>query len=213
MGAHCAIMTDEIPNDDEMARHARKMAKKKVARDRQISKREDERGVLTVLTGKGKGKTSAAIGMVVRAAGHGIRCAVIEFIKGPRETGEHVALKALAPTVSVHIMGEGLTWETQDRRRDMAATARAWQVAETALNDPDIGLVILDELSIALKYDYLSLDQILPVLEARPAAQHVVVTGRNAPEDLMKLADTVTDMANIKHAFQAGVRAQPGLEF
>jgi cob(I)alamin adenosyltransferase len=168
--------------------------------------------VLLVLTGNGKGKSSSAFGMVARALGHGMRVGVVQFIKGRASTGEETFFRRFPEEVSYHVMGEGFTWETQDRQRDIAAAAAAWDVGRHLLADPALGLVVLDELNIALKYRYVLLGDVLAAVRSRPALQHVVITGRGAPQELIEAADTVSELQAVKHAFQAGVRAQKGVE-
>jgi cob(I)alamin adenosyltransferase len=192
-------------------RHRQRMQRKKAVVDAGIAKANEDRGVLLVHTGNGKGKSSSAFGMVARALGHDMRVAVIQFIKAPGTTGEEKFFKQF-PQVSYHVMGEGFTWETQNRERDIAAAQAAWQKACEYLSDPAINLVVLDELNIILKHKYLPLDEVLHKLQQRPPMQHVVVTGRAAPPELIEIADTVTEMREIKHAYKAGVRAQPGIE-
>lgn len=208
-------MTDirsSLPEDDahSAARHRARMQRKKAVVDARIAAVE-QRGVLLVLTGDGKGKSSSAFGMVARALGHGLHVGVVQLIKGRYETGERRFFGRF-PGVSYHVMGKGFTWETQDRERDVRAAAAAWEMAERMLRDSAFALVVLDELNIALRYRYLKLETVLHALRSRPAAQHVVVTGRGAPAELIELADTVTDMQPVKHAFEAGVCAQRGIE-
>ncbi|MFZ5932228.1 MAG: cob(I)yrinic acid a,c-diamide adenosyltransferase [Pseudomonadota bacterium] len=191
--------------------HTEKMQRRKALVDARIAKATQERGVLIVNTGNGKGKSSAAFGMLARALGHNMRAGVVQFIKGAFSTGEEAFFRRF-PEVSYHVMGEGFTWETQDRARDVAAARAAWAKACTMLEDPSFELVILDELNIVLKYEYLSVEEVLEKLLARPPMQHVVATGRHAPQALMDIADTVTNMQAVKHAFEAGVRAQKGVE-
>ena len=198
---------------DENARHQEKMQKRKDVQDREVASKTMEKGVLTVHTGPGKGKSTAAFGLALRALGHGKRVVVVQFIKGGWETGEVTALKRFDDLVEWHTMGEGFTWETQDRSRDIAACERAWKIAQAALKREDVGLVVLDELNIALRYDYLPLEKVLEDLKARPRMQHVVITGRNAKPDLVDAADLVTEMTLVKHHFRAGVKAQAGFEF
>lgn len=193
------------------ARHRARMQRRKASVDARIAAATEQRGVLLVLTGNGKGKSSSAFGMVARALGHGMHVGVVQFIKGKYATGERAFFRRF-PEVSYHVMGEGFTWETQDRERDVRAAAAAWAVAVDMLRDPAYALVVLDELNIALRYRYLALDGVLEALRSRPAAQHAVVTGRGAPAELVEAADTVTDMQVVKHAFKAGVRAQRGIE-
>ncbi|MEQ6342700.1 MAG: cob(I)yrinic acid a,c-diamide adenosyltransferase [Gammaproteobacteria bacterium] len=199
------------PDTSREERHRLRMQRKKAVVDAHIASATEERGVLIVNTGNGKGKSTAAFGMVARALGHGMRVGVVQFIKGSFSTGEEAFFRRF-PEISYHVMGEGFTWETQDRSRDIQAAQAAWAVAATLLRDADTALVVLDELNIALKYGYLSLDDVLDTVGARPARQHVVITGRAAPPALIEAADTVTEMTLIKHAFQAGMRAQNGVE-
>ena len=195
------------------ARHKARMQRKKAIIDEKIAEAQDEYGLLLVHTGNGKGKSSSAFGMVARALGHGMKVGVVQFIKGAASTGEENFFRRLPDEVRYHVMGEGFTWETQDRQRDIAKAREAWAVAAELLADPEIGLVVLDELNIALKYGYLDLDPVLADIESRPMLQHVVVTGRGAPPKLIEAADTVTEMSLVKHAFKAGVKAQKGVEF
>ena len=197
---------------DADTRHAERVRRKKAVVATGIAAAQAARGVLLVHTGNGKGKSSAAFGVVARALGHGIRVAVIQFVKGRTDTGEEAFFRRI-PEVAWHVMGDGFTWETQDRARDAAAARRAWETARGYLADPAIGLVVLDEMSYAFKYGWLAADEVLPALAARPRMQHVIVTGRAAPEALVAAADTVTDMGLVKHAFQAGVQAMPGIEW
>ncbi|MCQ4250060.1 cob(I)yrinic acid a,c-diamide adenosyltransferase [Pseudomonas stutzeri] len=195
------------------ARHKARMQRKKAVIDEKIAEAQDEYGLLLVHTGNGKGKSSSAFGMVARALGHGMKVGVVQFIKGAASTGEENFFRRFPGEVRYHVMGEGFTWETQDRQRDIAKAREAWAVAAELLADPEIGLVVLDELNIALKYGYLDLDPVLADIESRPMLQHVVVTGRGAPPKLIEAADTVTEMSLVKHAFKAGVKAQKGVEF
>ena len=201
---------NESPERDE--RHLARMQRKKAIMDERIASAPNECGLLLVLTGNGKGKSSSAFGMLARAMGHGLQCGVVQFIKGRNCTGEEIFFRRFPEQVRYHVMGEGFTWETQDRQRDIAAAEAAWQVSREMLRDPAIGLVVLDELNIALKHGYLDLEQVLSDLQARPPMQHVLVTGRGAKPELIDLADTVTEMGVIKHAFQAGIKAQKGIE-
>jgi cob(I)alamin adenosyltransferase len=194
-------------------RHRARMQRKKEVVDQQIDASQRHAGVLLVNTGNGKGKSSSAFGMVVRALGHGMKVGVVQFIKGAKATGEERFLRRFPDEVAFHAMGEGYTWETQDRERDIAAAARAWDKARSFLSDPAIGLVVLDELNIALKYRYLDAAHVVADLRARPAMQHVIVTGRGAPPELIEAADTATDMQLLKHAYAAGIAAQPGIEW
>ena len=197
---------------DRDTRHNARMARKKDVVDDRIAAAQAERGVLLVNSGNGKGKSSAGFGLVARALGHRMRVGVVQFIKGRSDTGEEAFFRA-QPGVAWHVMGEGFTWETQDRARDVATAGAAWDVARGLLSDPGIGLVVLDELNIALKYQYLDAERVVADLRARPRMQHVVVTGRGAPPALVEAADTVTDMTPVKHAFAAGVKAMPGMEW
>jgi len=203
-------MSESTERDD---RHKARMQRKKALIDEKIAEAQDEYGLLLVHTGNGKGKSSSAFGMVARALGHGIKVGVVQFIKGTASTGEEAFFRRFPDEVRYHVMGEGFTWETQDRQRDIAKAREAWAVAAELLADPEIGLVVLDELNIALKYGYLDLAPVLADIESRPLLQHVVVTGRGAPDGLIEAADTVTEMGLIKHAFKAGVKAQKGVEF
>lgn len=207
-------MTDEnIAQNDGDARHAEKMAKKKAVRDRMAATKTIEKGLLIVHTGKGKGKSSAAFGMALRAVGHSMKTVVVQFVKGSRDTGERRVLERFPELVQFHAFGEGFTWETQDRAADIAAATRAWEIAKAALADPEVRMVLLDELNIVLRYDYLPLDEVLAALAARPADQHVVVTGRNAADEMLAAADLATEMTLLKHPFRDGVKAQAGVEF
>ena len=200
-------------SNERDARHKARMQRKKAVVDEKIAEAQDEYGLLLVHTGNGKGKSSSAFGMVARALGHGIKVGVVQFIKGAASTGEENFFRRFPDEVSYHVMGEGFTWETQDRQRDIAKAREAWTVAAQLLADPQIGLVVLDELNIALKYGYLDLEPVLADIESRPLLQHAVVTGRGAPPGLIEAADTVTEMSLVKHAFKAGVKAQKGVEF
>jgi cob(I)alamin adenosyltransferase len=202
-------MTNENERD---ARHVARMQRKKDVVDQQVAAADTERGVLLVNTGNGKGKSSAAFGVVARAIGHGLRVAVVQFVKSRKDTGEEAVL-GVHPGVNWHVMGEGFTWETQDPGRDAAAARAAWDVARGYLADPAIGLVVLDEMTYAFKYQWLELNDVLAAFTARPPMQHVIVTGRAAPEGLIEAADTVTEMQMTKHAFKAGIKAMPGMEF
>ena len=198
-------------NARDPERHARRMAKKQAVVRERIRAADRDAGVLVVLTGPGKGKSSSAFGMAARALGHGMRVGIVQFIKGRTTTGEDRFFRG-HPDVDYHIMGEGFTWDTQDRERDLRAAAAAWDVAARMLDSESLSLVVLDELNIALKHEYLDLQQVLHDIATRPSMQHVVVTGRNAPTQLVELADTVTGMRAVKHAFRAGIRAQKGVE-
>jgi cob(I)alamin adenosyltransferase len=200
--------------DAEGRRHVAKMARRKAVQDAEVaSKTIESKGLLMVHTGPGKGKSTAAFGLVLRALGNGWRVGVVQFIKGAWETGERRALERFSDVVEWHTMGEGFTWETQDRQRDIAAASNAWRKAEQLMADPGIGLLVLDELNIALRYDYLPLADVLGTLANRRGDLHIVVTGRNAKPELIAIADLVTEMAVVKHHFAAGVKAQRGIEF
>lgn len=198
---------------DEAARHKAKMEKRKAVQDAEVASKTVEKGLLIVNTGPGKGKSTAAFGLILRALGHGWRIGVVQFIKGAWSTGERRALEAFGDQVSWHSMGEGFTWETQDKPRDIAAAERAFAKAGELMADPEIRLLVLDELNIALRYDYLPLAEVVGALKARRPDLHVVVTGRNAKPELIEAADLVTEMALVKHHFAAGVKAQEGIEF
>jgi cob(I)alamin adenosyltransferase len=193
--------------------HAEKMKKKQAAHDKIVAAKTIEKGLLIVHTGKGKGKTTAALGMVVRAIGHGKTVGVVQFVKGAMTTGEKVVFDAFPEQVEFKPMGEGFTWDTQDRSRDIATARTAWDEVKRMIADPRYDMVLADELNIVLRYDYLPLDEVLAVLTAKPEMTHVVVTGRNAPEGLIEIADLVTEMTLIKHPFRGGVKAQAGIEF
>jgi cob(I)alamin adenosyltransferase len=197
----------------DIDRHNEKMRKHKVAHDKIMATKTVEKGLLLVHTGKGKGKTTAAMGMVCRAIGHGQRVAIVQFIKGAWFTGEKVVFDAFPDQVTMRAMGEGFTWETQDRARDIEAARLAWETAKAFIANPSYGMVLCDELNIALRYDYVPLDEVVATLKNRPDGKHVIVTGRNAPDALIEIADLVTEMTLIKHPFKAGVKAQQGIEF
>ncbi|MBA3516226.1 MAG: cob(I)yrinic acid a,c-diamide adenosyltransferase [Rhizobiales bacterium] len=206
-------LTDRLSEDELNLRHAEKMRRKKEARDKIIATKTVEKGLLIVHTGKGKGKSTAAFGMVFRALGHGFKVGIVQFVKGRWETGERAALEKFGEQVTINTMGEGFTWETQDRARDIAAARAAWEKAKALVMDDEHRLVVLDELNIVLRYDYLDLAEVLEVLRARPLMKHVVVTGRNAKDELIEAADLVTEMEQVKHPFRSGVKAQVGIEF
>ncbi|MGC8731080.1 MAG: cob(I)yrinic acid a,c-diamide adenosyltransferase [Halothiobacillaceae bacterium] len=196
---------------EQEARHKARMARKKALIDAAIARADQEKGLLLVLTGNGKGKSSSAFGMVARALGHGMKVGVCQFIKSRTDTGEEAFL-GRQPGCEWHVLGEGFTWDTQDRARDIATAERGWAVAERMLADPAYQLVVLDELTYLLSYGYLDSDRVLDALAHRPTMQHVVVTGRGALEALIELADTVTEMRDVKHAYRAGIKAQPGID-
>lgn len=208
-------MSEEKMNDDDglNERHNARMARKKEVVDKKIEAAKRNAGVIVITCGNGKGKSSSAFGMAARALGHGMKVGVVQFIKGAIATGEENFFRRFPDEISFHVMGEGYTWETQNRERDVANAEKAWQRAQVLLADPAIGLVVLDELNIALKYKYLDVQQVIADLQARPEMQHVVITGRGAPPELIAVADTVTEMQPIKHAFANGIAAQQGVEW
>lgn len=200
--------------DSEALRHRQKMEKRKAAQDAEVaSKQIIQKGLLIVHTGKGKGKSTAAFGLLLRALGHEWPCGVVQFIKGAWQTGERQALNRFSDLVAWHTMGEGFTWETQDRARDITAAQGAWSKAREMMADPKIRLLVLDELNIALRYDYLPVTEVVAALRVRRPDLHIVVTGRNAKPELLEAADLVTEMSLVKHHFAAGVKAQEGIEF
>ena len=192
--------------------HKERTQRQKAEVDARIKRASSKKGLLLVLTGDGKGKSSSAFGMVARALGHNMRCGIVQFIKGQFKTGEERFFRRFPDQVEYYVMGEGYTWETQDRQRDIAAAKRAWDIAVTLLRDPEIKLLVLDELNIVLHYGYLDLSKVLVDLAARPPMQHVIVTGRDAPQSLIDVADTVSEIRAIKHAFDRGIQAQKGIE-
>jgi cob(I)alamin adenosyltransferase len=200
---------------DQEVRHAAKMAKKKAARDRIMATKSGEKGLIIVHTGAGKGKSSSAFGMILRCIAHGFPCAVVQFIKGAWDTGERQLLTGhFGELCQFYAMGEGFTWETQDRARDIAAARAGWEKAKQLIADETLRMVVLDEINIALRYDYLDVAEVIDFLEcAKPPLTHVVLTGRNAKQELIDLADLVTEMTLIKHPFRSGIKAQPGVEF
>jgi cob(I)alamin adenosyltransferase len=207
-------VSDFIETEEEInRRHNEKAARRKAARDRMLATKTEERGLLIVHTGKGKGKSTAAFGLVLRCLGHGKRVGIVQFVKGVWNTGERVALERFGDLVTCRAMGEGFTWDTQDRARDVAAAQRAWETAKAMIAHPSYRLVLLDELNIVLRYDYLSVDEVVAALKEKPRDLHVVVTGRNAKPELIDAADLVTEMTLVKHPFRAGVKAQQGIEF
>ena len=198
---------------DEEARHKAKMANREAVQDAEVAGKTIEKGLLIVHTGKGKGKSTAAFGLLLRAIGRGFQCGVVQFGKGAWQSGERVAIERFGDQVKWHTLGEGFTWETQDRARDIAAAERAWLRATELMEDPSIRLLILDELNISLRYDHIDLARVLAAFANRRPDLHVVVTGRNAKPELIEAADLVTEMVAVKHHFAAGVKAQPGIEF
>lgn len=207
-------MTDPVETEEEInRRHNEKAARRKAVRARMLATKTEERGLLIVHTGKGKGKSTAAFGLVLRCLGHGMRVGIVQFVKGAWSTGERVALERFGDLLTCRAMGEGFTWDTQDRARDIAAACRAWETARVMIADPSYRLVLLDELNIVLRYDYLPIDQVVTALKQKPRDLHVVVTGRNAKPELIEAADLVTEMTLVKHPFRVGVKAQQGIEF
>jgi len=207
-------VSDEILSEEEInRRHAEKAAKRKAARDRMLAGKTEERGLVILHTGTGKGKSTAAFGMVLRCLGHGMRVGIVQFVKGAWKTGERDVLQRFPDLVTMRAMGEGFTWETQDRARDIAAARAAWEMAKAMLADPTYRLVLLDEINIVLRYDYLPVAEVVAALTAKPRDLHVILTGRNAKPELIEIADLVTEMRLVKHPFRAGVKAQAGIEF
>jgi cob(I)alamin adenosyltransferase len=204
--------TPEVPMDDD-ARWAEKKRKQKAARDRMLATKTREKGLLMVHTGKGKGKTTAAMGLAMRAIGNGMKVGIVQFVKGKWETGERQVLEAFPEQIEIRVMGEGFSWDSQDRQRDIAAASAAWEMAQEMIADPSFGLVVLDELNIPLRYDHLDINAVVAGLQAKREDLHVVVTGRNAKAELIEAADMVTDMTMVKHHFRADVKAQKGIEF
>ena len=201
-------------SEDEINRHANeKAAKRKAARAKMMATKTIEKGLLIVHTGKGKGKSTAAFGVVLRAVGHGMKTGIVQFVKGKWETGERSVLQRFPELVTIRTMGEGFTWETQDRARDIAAAKAAWTEAKRLMADPSYRLILLDELNIVLRYDYLPIEEVVAALAARRPDLHVIVTGRNAKQELIDAADLVTEMTMVKHPFRDGVKAQMGIEF
>jgi cob(I)alamin adenosyltransferase len=194
-------------------RHRERMQRRQAARKKMLATKTEERGLLIVHTGAGKGKSTAAFGMVLRCVGHGMRVGVVQFVKGVWQTGEREVLAKFPDLVTCRAMGEGFTWDTQDRARDIAAARAAWEMAREMIADPSYRLVLLDELNIVLRYDYLPRDEVVAALKGRPRDLHIIVTGRNAPVELIEAADLVTEMTLVKHPFRAGVKAQQGIEF
>ena len=207
-----------MPSDQDVAdeaRHSAKMAKKKAARDRMMAEKSGEKGLIIVHTGAGKGKSSSAFGMIVRCVAHGFPCAVVQFIKGAWDTGERrIFTTHFGDLCRFYAMGEGFTWETQDRTRDIAAAEAAWEKAKALIVDANLHMVVLDEINIALRYDYLGINEVIAFLQnSKPPLSHVVLTGRNAKQELIDAADLVTEMTLVKHPFRSGIKAQPGVEF
>jgi cob(I)alamin adenosyltransferase len=207
-------MSDIEESEDAINRRANEKARKrKEARNKMLATKTEERGLLIVHTGTGKGKSTAAFGMVLRCIGHGMRVGIVQFVKGAWETGERKVLADYADLVTCRAMGEGFTWDTQDRARDIAAARAAWEASKAMIADPEHDLVLLDELNIVLRYDYLPLDEVIATLTAKRRDLHVILTGRNAKPELVEIADLVTEMTMVKHPFRSGVKAQKGIEF
>ena len=201
------------PANEDDARWAEKKRKQKAARDRMLATKTRKKGLLMVHTGKGKGKTTAAMGLAMRAIGNGMKVGIVQFVKGKWETGERHVLEAFPDHVEIRVMGEGFSWDSQDRQRDIAAANAAWEMAKEMIADPQFGLVVLDELNIPLRYDHLDINEVVAGLKAKPERLHVLVTGRNAKDELIEAADMVTDMTMVKHHFRDDVKAQKGIEF
>lgn len=206
-------MTEELTEDEINARANEKRRRHKEAKDKILAAKTREGGLLAVHTGKGKGKTTAAMGIVARCIGHGMKVGIVQFVKGKWETGERAVLERFPDLVTMTAMGEGFTWETQDRARDIAAATAAWERAKEMINDPDNKLVLLDEINIVLRNDYLDIDEVVGFLKNKPAHIHVICTGRNAKPELIEAADLVTEMTEVKHHFRADFKAQAGIEF
>ena len=206
-------MNDGDSEQELNDRHAYKMAKKKAARDKILATKTIKKGLVIVHTGKGKGKSTAAMGLAIRAIGNGMKVGIVQFVKGVWETGERGVLDKFPDLVSIKAMGDGFTWETQDRERDIKAAETAWAASKEMIASGDYKMVILDELNIVLRYDYIPLDDVIETLKSKPKDLHVVITGRNAKDDLIEVADLVTEMTLIKHPFRGGVKAQVGIEF
>jgi cob(I)alamin adenosyltransferase len=207
-------MAEPVLSEQEINQlHREKMERRQAARRKVLATKTEERGLVVVHTGAGKGKSTAAFGMVLRCIGHGFRVGIVQFVKGAWSTGERTVLARFPDLVTCCAMGEGFTWDTQDRARDIAASRAAWEVAKAMIADPSYRMVLLDELNIVLRYDYLPLDEVVAVLRDKRRDLHVVVTGRNAPAPLMEIADLVTEMTLVKHPFRAGIKAQAGIEF
>lgn len=205
----------DLMTEEELdIRHAEKMKKKKESRDKIVASKQKEKGLLIVHTGKGKGKSTAAFGLAFRALGRDFKIGIVQFVKGAWSTGERAILDKFPDQVTIKAMGEGFTWETQDRQRDIAAATKAWEEAKRMIADPDLQMVLLDELNIVLRYGYIDLNEVVEVLQAKPEMKHVIVTGRNAKNEIIEIADLVTEMTQIKHPYRdQGVKAQVGIEF
>jgi len=207
------MKTEGMSEDEINERHSEKMAKKKAARDKMLASKQDEKGLLMVHTGKGKGKSTAAMGLALRAIGNDMKVVIVQFVKGAMETGERVIFDKFPELCTIRAMGEGFTWDTQDRARDIELAQMAWDYTKEVMADPTVDMVILDEINIVIRYDYLPIDEVVDVLSNKRENLHIVATGRNAKEELIDAADLVTDMTQIKHHFRAGVKAQKGIEF
>lgn len=208
------MKTEGMSEEEIDARHAEKMAKKKAAREKILATKTIEKGLLMVHTGKGKGKSTAAFGLVMRAMGNGFKVGVVQFVKGKWETGERQILEHFPEQVTIKTMGQGFTWDTQDRQRDIAAARAAWEQAKEMIRDTNYRMILLDELNIVLRYDYLPIEEVVTFLkEEKPKDTHVLITGRNAKDELIEIADLVTEMTMVKHPFRDGVKAQAGIEF
>ena len=204
----------DTPSEQELnERHAFKMVKKKAARDKILATKTIEKGLIMVHTGKGKGKSTAAMGLAIRAVGHGMKVGIVQFVKGVWATGERDVLDKFPDQVVIKAMGDGFTWETQDRVRDIKAAESAWSMACEMIADNSYNMVVLDELNIVLRYDYIAISSVIETLKAKPDNLHIIITGRNAKEELIEVADLVTEMTLIKHPFRSGVKAQAGIEF
>jgi cob(I)alamin adenosyltransferase len=201
-------MTDQ----DKNKRHEERMARKKAIVDENIKKATKEKGVIVITTGNGKGKSSSGFGMVARALGHGMKVGIVQFIKGAFSTGEEAFFRRFPQEVDYYVMGDGFTWETQNREQDVKTATLAWDKARSMLKDESFDLILLDELNIVLKYQYLSIEDVIVDLQSRPEMQHVIITGRAAKDELIEIADTVTEMNDVKHAFRSGIKAQKGIE-
>lgn len=203
----------ERSEEEITARHNEKMKKKQAAREKIMAKKTVEKGIIAVHTGKGKGKTTAALGMVCRTLGHGKKVGLVQFVKGAMQTGEMKVFEAFAGQIDIEILGQGFTWDTQDREADIAAARKAWETAKRMISDPAYSMVLCDELNIVLRYDYLPVEEVTEFLKTKPEMTHVIITGRNAKDELIEIADLVTEMMEIKHPFRAGVKAQACIEF
>jgi cob(I)alamin adenosyltransferase len=206
-------MSDQLENEDNNQRANEKSARRKEARDRMMASKTQEKGLIIVHTGKGKGKSTAAFGMVLRCLGHGKKVGVVQYIKGKWDTGERTILEKFPDLIEIKALGEGFTWETQDRARDIAFARAAWDESKRMMSDPSFDFVLMDEINIALRYDYLPIEEVIEFLKAKRPDLHVVLTGRNAKDELIAIADLVTEMEMVKHPFRDGVKAQAGVEF